>query len=204
MSSTMSILGLYNYDATIFDNMKLPTQVDKETLIGNILSECAEVEILYSDPEYIKYAIGLWSSKELATWQRLADTFELEYNPLYNVDATEYTKETRDLHGTETGSNVSASSGSNKNTHKVAGYNTENVLTASESDEGENSENGTLNTDINRSDTGDIITEHRRYGNIGVTKSTELLQSELDTRPKLNIYNYIIDSFKSRFCLMIY
>ena len=203
MSSTLTILGMYNYDATIFDDMVLPENVDRDTLVRNIISELAEVEVLYSDPDYLKYAITNWSYKEIAVWNRLAESFELEYNPLYNVDATEYTKETRDLKATEVGSNTGSTTANDTSTHKVAGFN-DSSLTNAEQDTSDGSSSSTANSNINKTDKGDIITEHRRYGNIGVTKSTELMKSELDIRPQLNIYNFIIESFKNRFCLLIY
>ena len=211
MSSLLTILGMYNYDDTIFDGMVVPNLIDKDTLVKNIISELAEVEILYSNPDYLKYAITNWSYKEISVWERLAETYQMEYNPLYNVDATEYTKETRDLKNTEVGSNTGSSTdtteGATNNTHKVVGFN-DGSLTNANKDEGDmtssNSSTSSMNSNINRTDKGDIITEHRRYGNIGVTKSTDLVLSEFETRPKLNMYNYIIDSFKSRFCLMIY
>lgn len=219
MGATLSILGLYSYDTSLFDRLVLPERVDKDTLIENIISECAELEVLYSDPDYMKYAIGVWSNKELPTWYRVLKTSELEYNPLYNVDATEYTKESRDLKSTEKGANTNTSSssdttvdsGTNSNLHKVNGFNN-NGLTDESKDEGAVNNNSTttssgtskLDTDINKTDSGNIITEHRRYGNIGVTMSQQLVKAELDLVPELNVMNYIIDSFKNRFCLLVY
>lgn len=43
----------------------------------------------------------------------------------------------------------------------------------------------------------------RAYGNIGVTTSQQMLQSELDIQ-RWNIYEQIADMFISEFCLMIY
>lgn len=219
MGALLSVLGLYNYDNTLFDSLVLPEGVDKDILIENIISECAELEVLYSDPDYFKYAIGVWSNKELPTWYRILRTSELEYNPLYNVDATEYTKESRDLKSTEAGTNTNTTSGSdttvdsgtNSNLHKVNGFN-QAGLTDAEKDEGAvnntstNTSNATsnLNTNINKTDKGDIITEHRRYGNIGVTMSQQLIEAELEVSPKLNVYNYILNSFKNRFTLLVY
>lgn len=187
MSSLLTILGLYNYDDTIFDNMHIPEGLDKNYLIKNLISELAEIEILYSNPDYMKYMITAWSYKEAPTWDRIYKTSQMEYNPLYNVDATEYTKET----GENTGSNTA----SNSNTHNVAGYN-DNTLTPAEKNEGDVSSTSSLNTNI--------ITEHRRYGNIGVTMSQQLIKAEMDLIPELNVYNYIIESFKNRFCLLVY
>ena len=44
----------------------------------------------------------------------------------------------------------------------------------------------------------------RIHGNIGVTTSQQMLEQELEVAPKLNITNYIVDSFKKRFCLLVY
>ena len=44
MGATMSILGLWNNDHTIFDLMQLPdgfTTEDRETVTDSILTECA-------------------------------------------------------------------------------------------------------------------------------------------------------------------
>ena len=43
----------------------------------------------------------------------------------------------------------------------------------------------------------------RTHGNIGVTTSQQMLQSELDIA-KWNIYEQITDLFISEFCIMVY
>ena len=42
------------------------------------------------------------------------------------------------------------------------------------------------------------------HGNIGVTTSQQMLEQEIAVSPKLNMFSLIIDSFKNRFCLMVY
>ena len=44
----------------------------------------------------------------------------------------------------------------------------------------------------------------RIHGNIGVTTSQQMLEQELEVAPKLNIINIMIDSFKNRFCILVY
>ena len=206
----LSVLGLYTADDTIFDTLKLPTGVDKDILVNNLLAECAELEVLYPNPNFMKNMLGVWSAKELVTWESLSKTFDLEYNPIWNVDGTETTIEERDLINSrdllEEGRNTSKLDGSK--TNKVSGFNDagENVLVESEQDIDD-----TTTVDDNKvsnkgsvTDKGKITTTHTRGGNIGVTMTQQLLNAELEVRPKLNIYNYIIESFKSRFCLRIY
>lgn len=62
---------------------------------------------------------------------------------------------------------------------------------------------GTVNNAL--TDTGTIDNEHnaRLYGNIGVTTTQQMIEQERNT-VKFNTVNYIIDSFKGRFCILIY
>ena len=62
MGATMSILGLWNNDHSIFDLMQLPdgfTTEDRETVTDSILTECAELEVLYPAPAVMKNVIGI-------------------------------------------------------------------------------------------------------------------------------------------------
>ena len=203
MSVNLSILGLYNYDNSLFSDMALPEGVDREILANNILMECAELEALYSDPGFMKFAINQWSSKEIITWNSLKDTFELEYNPIWNVDGTETTILTKDLYGSNTNSENGVNTGSGNNTHQVNGFN-EAGLKDADKDLSTTSMNTSVDNSGSYADKGTETTVHTRGGNIGVTMSQQLLEAELEVRPKLNIYNYIIESFKNRFCLLIY
>ena len=109
MQSTMSILGLYNYDNTLFANMAYPTgfeSTDKETLINNLLMELSELEVVYPSPVFMKSAIGFWSAKEVPTWNRIYTAAAAEYNPIENYDrqesSTDVTDGTRQHTGTDT------------------------------------------------------------------------------------------------------
>lgn len=99
MKATISILGLYNFDNTLFDNMVLPSGIDRDTVINNMLLELAELEVIYSNFDVLKMSIGMWSKKELPVWEKLYATTQFEYDPISNYDRTEEwtEKETRDL-----------------------------------------------------------------------------------------------------------
>ena len=83
-SSRLSLIGLYNYDPTIFDNLTLPTGLTKDILTNNILTRGAEFEVLYPDADFIKFSIGAWSAKWQSTFQRWVDALAIEYEPLEN------------------------------------------------------------------------------------------------------------------------
>ena len=65
---------------------------------------------------------------------------------------------------------------------------------------------GTDERDVTETHSGTDYThfENRIHGNIGVTTSQQMLESELDLIPRLDLIDYIADDFKSEFCLYIY
>lgn len=52
--------------------------------------------------------------------------------------------------------------------------------------------------------TGETTHTGHLHGNIGVTTVAQMMQGELDTFPKINIVSYITESFRNRFCLLVY
>ena len=89
MRATVSLLGLYNYDPTVLDGLTLPENFlsgDIDILKNNLLMETAELELLYTDPNFLKFAITNWCNKNRPTWKWLLDTQHYEYNPIWNVD----------------------------------------------------------------------------------------------------------------------
>lgn len=187
MRATISILGLFDYDNTIFDNLVLPDGLDTGIAVTSILSECADLEVMYSDPEWMKSLIGLWSERECPVWERIYKAITTEYNPLDNYNRHE------DWNQTDTGSG--SGTGSSTNTNKVVGYNA-STFTNHDQDEAYSSVS-------NSSSLQTYHTAHM-YGNIGVTTSQEMLNQELDLAHRTDIYLYIVESFKNRFCLLVY
>lgn len=177
-TATLSVLGLYNWDSHILDSINLPEGVSLETLRDTILMDCAELEIIYPNPEFFKQAAGLWARSRLESWARMYKALSEDYNPLHNFDRHEEYKDERtgDSNGT--------------NTDRVTAYNS-----SSFTDRGQSA---------GSSHSSDTL-EHTAhlYGNIGVTRSQEMVQDELDLR-KTDIYHIISKEFKERFCIMLY
>ena len=102
--ATMSLLGLYNYDESLLEGLveSLPNKygipsgytdsyytdvtIDPQTVVENLLVECAEFEILYSDFNALKRIIKIWSAKEKLVWQKMYNTICYKYNPIWNKD----------------------------------------------------------------------------------------------------------------------
>lgn len=130
--SKLSILGLYKYDQSLFDNMQLPdefTADDRETLINNLLMECAEFECTYPAFDFCKAAIGFWSKARLPVWQKLYDTMFFEYNPIWNKDGTITETRTKEYSDEKSGSVESTKEKSSEVTDGTASSRILNVMT---------------------------------------------------------------------------
>lgn len=106
---------------SIFSQMVIPEDLDRETLIDNIIIQCGTYEALYSDIDFLIVAIKTWSKKNLWMWNKWMELYDAEYDPLENYNRHE---EYTDLHMgdashsiSRTGSNSVSTSGTTGNTH---------------------------------------------------------------------------------------
>ena len=179
----ISVIGMYKYNQDIFSSLDLPPGVDRNTLQTEILSEASDLEMLYGDPDVFAILLHNWGKTMLPVWSRIQKAITAEYNPIYNYDRTETHDET----------NSGNTSSNSETTDRVAGYNSSTL---------ENSAQNTGNDSSNS--TGSTTYTHRAYGNIGVTTSQQMIQSELDLAHNTNIYQIITDDFIKKFCIMVY
>ena len=190
----LSIVTLTNYDDSLWDGLVAPSyeeykdglftehSLDKMLLISSICMECSDLQLIYPDWDYMQGLIAMWSATELPVWTKLYKTTMFEYNPLWNVDA--------DITESSSGSNSGTTGGSN--TESVAGYNSATMVAHTKDDTSGSSSGSWSETHTTR-----------RTGNIGVTSSQELIERERAV-DQFNIYKYIVDSFKKRFCILVY
>lgn len=88
-SATMTMIGLYNYDNTLFNNLTFPSGIDKDLAVNQILMSCGEFELLYPNLEFMKYQIENWGKKNYFTFDKWVKALAEEFNPLYNYDRHE-------------------------------------------------------------------------------------------------------------------
>ena len=230
MSATLSLLGLSRINPGILDKLVLPDGLDADLVKDNLLAETAELEVIYPDAHFMQAMIGLWSEKELPIWTRLYKTTLLDYNPIENYDRTEEWTEgensARSVDAETTGNSTTDSTGSTNTSgtttasdtgqKSVSAYN-ETDFTPTEKDT--NTQNGNSNTEqheqgnvkvktaadttTNETEKRDLVRSGRTHGNIGVTTSQQMIESEREVS-LYNIIDVIITSFKNRFCLLVY
>lgn len=104
MPAILTLWGLFQWDNTLFDKLYVPSMIVKDDLINNILLECAELEVVYPDPVFLKTAIASWSMARLTSWKRYATLQEVEYDPLNNTQRNTVIKTSENEHDTRTGS----------------------------------------------------------------------------------------------------
>lgn len=223
--SLLTVEGLYNYDNTLFDWFNVPEGLVKQIAIDTILMKTRELEILYPDFTYLKNRIAIWSNKYQINWKKLYDTTVLEYNPIENYDRMEDWTDTDDETSTSARDNTRNTTNSVKSTSTNEIMNSVNVTDqntafnagladhAKQITDGDTTENGTItntetgidteNESVNGGRTGKHKRTGRSHGNIGVTTSQQMIQSERDL-VVFNLYDVIAESFIENFCLMVY
>lgn len=85
----LTLIGLYNHDETLFDKLTLPEAYDRQTFIDTVLLDQGEKCVAYPEPDFFKYAVGIWSRKWAESLERIALALESEYNPIHNYDRYE-------------------------------------------------------------------------------------------------------------------
>lgn len=188
-SSTLSLIGLYTWDNTIFDNIVLPDEIDHSIFIDNLLIEAAELEVLYADPDVMKAAVEIWSKRRLHTWERMETVLYENYDPFVNIkrDETRTIEHYRNLTYTNTGD-----------------------TTTNENAWDDTSANGVqrnkVNVNLTNTDTGNTTTTETFHveGDSAITDAQDVAEKEFKLRDKYDLYAYIINDFIHRFCLLVY
>ena len=218
----MSIQGMYEYDPDVMSGFRVPEGINRTDAINDIMLKCAELEIIYPDINVLKTAITTWCNSEFTVWQKLYNTIDIEYNPIWNVDANitindqDNTEDSRtivdDSENSNTRNHSTNTTNNSSSTESTKGFNSEawadhnkTVDTGTVTEGGIISDSGTYDntrTDNYNSEKTGTRTE-RRTGNIGVTATQDLLKKEREIA-EFNLISYITESFKNRFCLLVY
>lgn len=208
-SSKITLIGLYNYDSSIFDSISF-NGVDKDILVNSILQNGGEFEVLYSNLDFLKCMIKTWCKKWEWTVGKWVNALALEYNPIENYDRIEEWTDNNARNNTSTstgsgGSDTTNFSEQNQETGKSAfdsaDYAKDTKLHDATNNETKNLYNS--NTNLTGNETENNKHSGRIHGNIGTITSQQMLQAELDIA-RFNLYNKITDLFINEFCIKVY
>jgi hypothetical protein len=210
------IRALLAWEPTIFDNMTLPEGVTLEDVVDRIIYKYGDTPLFTPDPEIVKFYTSRWSARRLPLWERYKAAIELEYDPIENYDRHELTTRKPNLTRTQGGGYTDNHTGTvtNANTGDTTDQRAADNSSAWENYDKTNvnlTDTATNNltdtrtfNNMTEAETGTDTTESRIHGNIGVTTSQQMLTSELDLIPRLDLIDYIADDWHSEFCLLIY
>lgn len=141
----MNFQNQINYLPTILDGVIVPEEIDTDILKGEIRLQCGLLRPLYSEPEIMKEAISQWFAARSWTFEHLVNIIKAEYSPIENTDR--YDSQTREISGSESGSETGNTSGSETETgsgsHTKETTNTGN-LSASETSTGSGQNENTV------------------------------------------------------------
>lgn len=243
-SAKITLASFFTYFNTaspeddLFKNMSLPSGIDKDTLVGNILMRGGEFEVMYSDPYFMQNVIGVWSQKWYRTIDKWVKALAIDYNPLENYDRMEQWTDTtdgstsgrRDNGNTRTLNYTDALTldhdetrtldTTNTSTHDVSAYDSSSYQPADKTvteDDGTDTmtfsgtdstlHSGTITDSFGEGTSSKnnekVIHNGRIHGNVGVTTSQQMLESELSLA-EWNIYEHVTDLFLSEFVIPIY
>lgn len=186
----LTLIGLYNYDNSLFDNVNLPEGYNKQDFIDAFLLEHGEKLVQYTDFDFMKFSLGVVSRKWYSELERIYTALRAEYNPIWNYDRNEEYDDT-------TGGTVD-------NTQPQSAT-SENTVSAYNSAVYEPDSKTTSNIGHTKAvSSGNIHHEAHLYGNIGVTTSMAMVKEEVQLRMNNDLYDIAGRIFANEVLIQIY
>lgn len=223
-----TISGLYNYNNALFDKMIFPSGADKQVFISSLMIAYGDCEPLYPDWDFLHdTAIPAWSAKWKTSIDKVYNVLDqLSYEPIENYDRHEEWTDSPDITRTsqsDENSTTQLTAGQKQKTSQtgqdvsedtVSAFNSstyepsqKNTMDYGNSVETENSGTDTGTSQVGRNETqketGTTTHTGHIHGNIGVTTSQQMIQSELELR-KQSFIDYCTGLFASDLLLLVY
>lgn len=229
MLATLSFNGLLVGYPELFDDLKVPDSVSKDTVCNQLLFDTLELEVLYADGPTMRRALGVYSETMLPSWTRYAAALGLKYDALASDDRTRTAdhagtsggtiNRTNGVKGTTTRApnltTTGQNNGSDSTTRDVTGFDsgtlqtaersttalgTGNTITSSGTDT-TTTEQTTTDNNTSESHDGynDTVTEKGRAGR----DPQDLITKEL-TLAMENAVHKIVTDIRANFCLLVY
>ena len=229
MHATLSFKGLLVGYPELFDDLKVPDSVSKETVCNQLLVDTLELEVLYADGPAMRRALGVYSETMLPSWTRYAEALGLKYDALASDDRTRITdhagtsggtiNRTNGVKGTTTRApnltTTGQNTGSDSTTRDVTGFDSGTLQTAEKSTTALGTGNtitssGTDTTTTDQTTTDNNTSElHNGYKDTVTEKGRagrdpqDLIAKELSLAME-NAVHKIVTDIRANFCLLVY
>lgn len=222
MRVNLPVVTLYNYDSSIFDGAYVKG-VSKEEFIAHFLLSYGDLTPVYQDISFLSRYISSLGKSLKWSIDHLWEITQLEYNPIENYDRQETwtdsgngTFQKGDVTTSETlqkGDVTTTYGKGSESTHKVAAFNaTEaqladtDTVTDSGTDTqsfGADSTTGTVTNGLDTS-TSDSTHSGRVHGNVGVTTSQQMMESEIELANKFVYLDNVCKLYADRLLIGVW
>ena len=201
MSQTGATLNdlMHLWDEDLFDDITLPSGMDKTTVVNQIMLDNGLLEVVYPEHDLLKGLIKAHFLARQLDYQRLWDAVSQTYNPLYNLDRKNTLTERTERSENTTGNTTSNTKHSTE--QKVSAFDS-STYQPSEQMSGNTSDTTDATTDSQGQDVHTL--ESHEEGSIGVITPQDMLRREFDIRKDWNIYKFISMDFRDNFMIQIF
>lgn len=200
MSQTGATLNdlMHLWDGDLFDDITLPSGMDKTTVVNQIMLDNGLLEVVYPEHDLLKGLIKAHFLARQLDYQRLWDAVSQTYNPLYNLDRKNTLTEKTERSENTTGNTTSNANQSTE--QKVSAFDS-STYQPSEQMSGNTSDTTDATTDTQGQDVHTL--ELHEEGSIGVITPQDMLRREFDIRKDWNIYKFISLDFRDNFMIQL-
>ena len=200
MSQTGATLNdlMHLWDGDLFDDITLPSGMDKTTVVNQIMLDNGLLEVLYPEHDLLKGLIKAHFLARQLDYQRLWDAVSQTYNPLYNLDRKNTLTEKTERSENTTGNTTSNTNQSTE--QKVSAFDS-STYQPSEQLSGNTSDTTDATTDSQGQDVHTL--ESHEEGSIGVITPQDMLRREFNIRKDWNIYRFISMDFRDNFMIQL-
>lgn len=202
--ATMTLMGLLTYEPEVLNkNFNLPISLlsIKTKLLEHIVFECAELEIVISNPVWFGRMLNAWSTVMLPQWE-----YFLKWKLAQDETTTEDAKGGRKLTKKSTRTPELTTRTTNTTSNEEQGGSTVsnsayNQSTYSPSEQRENDSLQNISNDGTVRYTGSESYQYEENENVvfDIEDIDKILKNGY-----VNVANIICTDFKERFCLMVY
>lgn len=213
MFPTITLNSMFSINKHIFDALynypigeeSFPLQWD--VVVDNILFKYGEMGVVYPDADALERAVTFWAKRKEMMFNRLWNVFVVQYNPIWNKDGT--ITETRSPNITRSREDIgnahSNSTGNTESKDDRQCFNSSTYAPVGKTTSTDTAQNTTTtNNNTLERETGTETITRTEGGNIGVTKTQEMISDEWELWITHNVYDTIASEFCKEFCIMLY
>lgn len=191
-----TLIDLYTEDDTVLNNLTLPEGYNAATFRSILIQDYSNRLVLYKTVSELKAACSIWSLKWADSMARIYAAITEEYDPLHNFDRYEEYTDNEDTTDNNTRTLNTTNDQDSEITNTISADNSSSYVP-------DNKQVG----DVTTTDSGtigdvgtgsrDLEHEGHLYGNIGVTKSQDMLKDEINIRMIYNLYSPLCGLFEA-------